>query len=161
MLVEHKYLRRYLFAGLKAGPVVVERLLAGMSAEEADWRPDPQRFTLREAIAHLADWEPIFLGRMQRICAEDSPVLEDMDEGVLAIEHNYAALDPFEQLARFRDGRAKLIAFLEERADSDWARVGNRPEIGDITLETIATLVPLHDNYHTAQIVQWRDAFAS
>jgi uncharacterized damage-inducible protein DinB len=156
MVIEYPYAQRYLFSALESGPELCATLLEGLTPEEADARPDPERFTIREIMAHLAEWEPIFLDRMQRICTEDHPTLEGYDEGALAIEHRYDLTDPMEQLALFREGRSRMVAFLRSRSAEEWSRTGDRPEIGIITLEALALLIPLHDTYHARQIAEWR-----
>ena len=156
MLVQYEYTKGYLFTALESSPRLFEHLLRGLTDVEADRRPDPQRFTIREVMAHLADWEDVFLTRMRRICDEDWPVLEGYDEGQRAVDHGYASANPFEQIRLFAERRAKMVAFLRERAPDDWQRVGDRPEIGRITLEALALLVPLHDTYHLRQVADTR-----
>ena len=85
--------RKYLLISLASSPEVLEALTEGLSANDPQWdvRPYSDRFTLREVVAHLADWEPIHLERIQRILAEDEPTLPDIDEEQIAIEHDYAS----------------------------------------------------------------------
>lgn len=156
MLIEYPYTRSYLFAALEAAPNLFDRAIEGLTDDEADARPAPERFTIREIMAHLAEWEPIYLTRMRRICEEDSPVLEGYDEGQLAIDNEYHRTDPQEQARLFRERRARMAAYLRERGDAEWQRQGDRPEIGRVTLEALALLVPLHDTYHLHQIQEWR-----
>lgn len=156
MLIEYRYPQNYLFTALSGAPALFDQLLQELTEAEADRRPDPERFTIREVIAHLAEWDAIFLERMQRICNEDTPLLPDCDEGQMAIEHDYAHKDVAEQLQLFRARRAAVIAFLKERKPEEWSRVGNRPEIGMLTLEGIAFLMAVHDTYHVQQVVDYR-----
>lgn len=159
MLVEYAYTRDYLFTALEAAPAVLETLLRGLTDTEADRRPDPARFTLREILAHLADWDPVFLGRMRRMQLEDHPVLEGYDEGQWAIDHDYAHTDWREQARLFAERRAETVAFLRACTPADWPRTADRPEIGILTLEAQALLIPLHDAYHLRQIAEWRQSF--
>jgi hypothetical protein len=156
MLVQYPYTQNYLFTALEAAPDLYEIALKDLTAEEADRRPEPERFTIREIMAHLAEWEEVFLLRMQRMVNEEHPTLEGYDEGAWAIEHNYAATDPREQLTHFRERRARIVDFLRARTPTDWERSGLRPEIGVVTVEAIALLMPLHDIYHLKQIALWR-----
>lgn len=156
MLVEYDFTRNYLMGALEGAPDVFEHILAGVTDEEIDRRPDPNRFSIREIMAHLAEWEPIYHERMRRIRDEDEPVLPNYDEGQLAIDHDYAHKDLAEQIRLFRSGRTENMAFLKSLQPAEWHRVGNRPEIGNVTIEAIAILMPLHDAYHIRQIGEWR-----
>ncbi len=161
MVVESPYYKRYLFNGLASGPIVLRHLLAGITEEEADFRPDPDRFTLREAVAHLADWEPIFLGRFKRTVEEDQPLIHGLDEGELAIKNNYPAKDIHVELERYVEGRAEVTAYVEKLPDAAWSRKANRDEIGLVDLEFLVGLLPLHDAYHARQTIEWRTKFAA
>ncbi len=156
MLIEFPYGRGYLMTALEGAPDLFDHLLAGLTTSEADLRPDPERFTIREVMAHIAEWETVFLARMKRICSEETPVLEGYDEWQWATEHNYAGSNPLEQSKHFRERRTQTVAFLHSRSPADWLRSGNRPEIGLITLEAQALLISLHDTYHLRQITEWR-----
>ena len=95
--------RKYLLTSVGSTPKILASLLKGVSGEDAVWdkRPDPERFTLREVVAHLTDWDPIHIERINRILAEEEPLLPDMDEGQIAIENDYAHQDPIENLRLF------------------------------------------------------------
>jgi uncharacterized damage-inducible protein DinB len=149
--------RKYLLAAIAGTPDVMEALLNSRPGSDPIWdrRPDPARFTLREVVAHLADWEEIFLDRMTRTREQDQPSLQGYDEGQVAIDHDYAHSDPHANLARFRAGRAAMVTVLRSISDTEWERIGRHTEIGPISLEAQAILVAGHDGYHTSQVAQW------
>lgn len=148
----------YLLAALEAAPEILESVLDGLSDAEADHRPDPDRFTLREMIAHLADWETVFAERMRRTRHEDRPTLPGYDEGAIALERDYAHADWRAKLREFGQGRALMLALLRGLRPEHWERVAHHTELGPITLEGQAILVAVHDTYHLRQAVAWRRA---
>lgn len=93
--------------------------------------------------------------RLKRILEEDEPILPNYDEGQLAIDRGYAHRNFAEQIRLYRAGRAKIMEFVRVLPDDAWQRTGNRPEIGQITIEALATLITLHDNYHVRQMLEW------
>lgn len=67
---------RYLLLDLASAPDVLEKMLETITSPHVyDKRPDPERFTLREVVAHLADWDKVFLGRMKLTGGGGSPIL--------------------------------------------------------------------------------------
>ena len=150
-------IRKYLVSALAGTPDVVERLLKDLDADDPRWdfRPNPDRFTLREVAAHLADWEPIHLERIVRMLEEENPMLPDIDEGAVAIENDYTHSEPHGSLEWLRGGRQKVIQKLETLGDAEWVRPGVRVTIGAITVEILAAFILAHDGYHTRQIAQW------
>lgn len=146
----------YLLAALEAAPELLESALGGLTDAEADRRPDPDRFTLREMIAHVADWDTIFAERMRRTRDEDQPTLPGYDEGAVAVERDYAHADWWAKLREFRQSRVQTLELLRGLDPEHWERVGRHGELGSITLETQAILVSVHDTYHLRQAVAWR-----
>jgi hypothetical protein len=153
------YIRTYLLHGLRASPQVIAHLLSEATPADYDRRPDPERFTIREVVAHLADWEGVWLERAGRIVREDNPTLPSYDEGQWAIDHNYAALDVADQLEKFRAGRASLADFLAGLTAEQWERTAAR-EFGRMTLFEQTAMVLGHDGYHFKQICDWLNAGA-
>jgi hypothetical protein len=156
------FARKYVLIALSGTPDVLDGFLKALPSDDPRWdfRPDPERFTLREMIAHLADWNPIFQERVTRICAEEAPVLPDRDEGQIAVDRDYAHSDPQASLSRFRAGRAQLLAYLQSLEPEQWERTGSymadHPRgSGAITVEDWAVQVVAHDGYHTQQTAQW------
>lgn len=146
----------YLLLDLESAPETLARLLAGVT-DPAVWdrRPDPDRFTLREMAAHLADWEGVFLGRLTQTRDEENAILHGLDEGQVAIDHDYAHADPQECLARYGAGRKEIVAFLRALSPEQWGRAGTHTEIGPISLEAQTVLIAAHDGYHRQQALSF------
>ena len=159
MLIEHPSPRKYLLGALESAPEIFEHLLQGLDDKEADLRPDPERFSIREAVAHLADWDEIFLTRLQRTHDEDEPFLPDIDEGQVALDHDYARSDWREQLQVLAERRARLCAFAHGLAPQEWQRVAVHERARRMTMEGLTTLIVLHDAYHVRQVAEWRRSF--
>jgi len=146
----------YLLLDLESAPEALARLLAGVSDPAAwDRRPDPDRFTLREMAAHLADWEGVFLGRLTQTRDEENAILHGLDEGQVAIDRDYAHADPQECLTRYGAGRKEIVAFLRGLSPEQWGRVGTHTEIGPISLEAQVVLIAAHDGYHRQQALSY------
>ncbi len=150
-------LHRYLLIDLESAPDVLAKLLEGVAGSAWDKRPDPERFTLREVAAHLADWDKVFLGRLMQTRDFDNALLQGLDEGQVAIDNDYAHSNPLGSLARYRAGRAETVAFLRALSPEQWARSAAHTELGPITMEAQAALIAFHDGYHRQQALEWLD----
>lgn len=146
----------YLLETLAATPGVLARLAAPHGAQDARWddRPDPERFTPREVVAHLADWEEIFLERLNQTLRDDEPTLVNRDEGAIAFERSYASSDPHASLKRFAHGRAQILAFFATVHGEAWTRVGVHEHYGPMTLETQLVQIAAHDGNHVMQLLR-------
>ena len=157
VIVQYDFGRGLLFTALAAAPAVFERLLDGLTEGEADSRPDPERFTIREAIAHLAEWELVFAERLQLTLADERPTLPLVGGPKISAAH--ARSIPVEQLEVFRERRADTLDLLSGLSDDQWTRNANMPGSGLMTLEGQSLMIPLHDAYHAKQIADWRRLF--
>ena len=154
------YAIKYLLDGLGASPVTMGRLVAAVPAASPFWdvRPDPERLSAREILAHLATWEGLLVERLQRIRVEENPPFVHPGESVLAREHGYATSEPFTQLALWGTRRAATLAILRELRPEEWKRCETR-NFGLVSVEELAVLMLGHDGYHGRQMVEWLEYF--
>ena len=109
------------------------------------------RFTPREIVAHLADWEPILLERMR--ITRDTPGgrLQGIDETQRAEEQGYSR-DAGEQGELFLARRKETIAWLRTVRPEDWAKHAEHTERGRMALADQANALLGHDIYHIEQL---------
>jgi hypothetical protein len=150
--------RSYLWRGVQSNARVIQFLLHDLAGDSPRWdaRPDPARFSLREVVAHLLDYDSVSRERFERIIREDHPELENWDE-TEAAEH-YEARDPKHQIENLLVSRQELAVWLEGLSDDEWQRVGSRPNVGEFSVEQGTSLLLGHDAYHLEQIVAWLEA---
>jgi uncharacterized damage-inducible protein DinB len=146
------FVNPYIRSALGFSPTIIERLVAKLPSGAFDARPDPDRFTVREAICHLADWEPFFLERLIGAVTIDNFRIVPYDEGQLAIDNDYANQDIERTLKRFRIGRSTYIAYVETLSLEDLDRPAYHPERGHLTAGDLIDMVVGHDVYHIEQI---------
>ena len=154
----NQFARSYMWRALESNARVIQYLLRDVPAESSVWdaRPDAERFTIREVLAHLNDYDSVSRDRFERIIREDEPDLENWDENAAA-EH-YDARDPLHQIENLLVSRQELAAWLEGLSDKEWQRTGTRPRAGHFSVEEGAALMVAHDAYHIVQITEWLDA---
>ena len=144
-------MNNYILKTLHFGPLVLERVVKQIPANRLDERPDPERFTIREAVAHLADWEPILRGRMRQLIDRPGSILEPYDEGQMALDNRYFEKDVTESMERLKRERTETIRMLREITPEEWQSAGTHAESGPMTVQGIAAMVQGHDLYHLEQ----------
>ena len=155
------FVREYTLNAVAGTPDVLERLLTGVAPDDSIWdrRPDPARFTLREVVGHLADWNDVFLGRIERTRNEENPGLMYQTPKEVARASGSFAAAPDVSLARFRAGRAQMTPILRALGPEQWERVGFLPGhplvTGPVSIEAWIVQTVGHDAYHMRQAVEW------
>jgi len=146
--------RTYLIAGLTATPELVSTVVGGVDDTVADRRPAPDRFTVREMVAHLAGWDTVWLERVRRMITEDEPVLPSWDPDVRAAENGYNDYPVAYWVECLSRNRSALVDFLNTLSAEDWERTGFRDGVGGCTVAEIAVMALGHDNGHQRQLVE-------
>lgn len=145
-------MREDLISALGSSPRIVERLLRVFPKERLDDRPDPDRFTPREVIAHLADWEHVILDRVRVANLRPGSAGPVEDPSERALSHHYGDKDVFHEAEVFESRRRTTIDYLGELNEVDWKKTFIHPEHGDISIRNYMVNIIEHDMYHLDQL---------
>jgi hypothetical protein len=100
----------------------------------------------------VQDWEKISKERVRRMLEEDRPALEEYDDLLWAIEHEYGAQDGHEVVRQFTDLRRSLVERLRNLDDGEWHRTAVLPPHGEITLMWLMIDLTRQDARHLDEI---------
>lgn len=142
----------YLIKGASLGPAAIRNLVEAIPDSEYDNPTGEDRFSVREVIAHLADWEVLFRRRMEDALETPGIAIEVYDEGDRAIELKYAETDLADQLNRFVVERSKTVALLSPLTPEQLRIQYRHPKHGLMAIEDQANMLIGHDMYHAEQL---------
>jgi len=145
----------YLSIALPLAPIGFRRIIEAIPASRWDESLDGSRFTPREVIAHLADWEPIFLERLQTGVNNPGSTLTTYDIDQRSAEKGYGNTDMAEQLRRFSERRGATIAYIQDLSAEDFSKEVVHPERGRMTVGDVANMIVGHDSYHYEQLTAY------
>ena len=141
-------------------PQLLETLLGALPGELLQWKPNPDRWSISEVLAHLSALEAVHADRVRQMMAEDSPVLARYDlEGAKA-RKEYSRGSGAENFAQFTRLRRLTAALLNNLPASAGARSGIHSELGTITLSHRLHEWASHDLGHLRQIEELYRAHA-
>lgn len=148
--------REHVLLALRTTPAVLKRLIAGFASSAPVWDHQVEgRFTSREHVAHLADWEEVFFQRIRWTLDRDRPAVPNPDETAMANDRGFSRSDPHEQADIFAARREALADLLSVLSDGQWDRVGIHPKNGEMTIEAQAVHVLGHDGYHLDYLTKY------
>ncbi len=131
-----------------AGPELLARAVRLLQPHEWDARPVAGRWSTREVVCHIADFEPVYVDRIKRVLAEDFPPLRGGDPDLFAARLCYANRDLERELAMIAAVRAHLEPILRSLSAADFRREGLHSADGPLTLETLLRRVTGHIPHH-------------
>ncbi|HLO99726.1 MAG TPA: DinB family protein [Fimbriimonas sp.] len=136
-------------------PATLTRLIDAIRPERYDEKLGEDRFTLKEVIAHLADWEQVFLDRITLAVEYPGSAIEAYDEDARAIEHKYSEKDIHHELEVFAARRLDTVDYLLRLAEDDWDNTVIHPERGEQSVQNLVEMITGHDLYHIYQVTQY------
>lgn len=116
---------------------------------------DPDRFNLSEMVAHLADFDDIFLDRLRLAHEAPGATVESFDPEARAREKHYEAKDIHHELDVFQNRRRDLVDFLGTLTPADWKKQFHHPDLGDTTIDEYANIIMAHDLSHLAHATSY------
>src|SRR3954468_7914033 len=140
---------------LEATPEILRLLMDGLSQEDTEWKPAPDRFSIAELLEHLSHSEGhCFRARIERMVDEDNPSIEPYDaEGYFAAGQ-YTGRDAEDSFDHFESQRELNLEYLRELPDSAASRSGVHARIGPLTVAHQMNEWAFHDLGHIRQIAE-------
>jgi hypothetical protein len=150
--------RQKLIDQYKDGYRVVAEALVGAADEELDTRPEPNKWSAREIVHHLADSEMTAAVRLRLLLAVDNPQIAGYDQDEFARRLHYDR--PHEaSIEAFKSARRTTAEILERLTDADWSRGGTHTEErARYTVERWLEIYAPHAHKHAEQILVAREA---
>lgn len=138
---------------LEATPEILRGLMCELSADDAAWRPAPDRFSIAEVLAHLSHAEGhCYRARLDRFLEEDMPIFEADDAQMhLDLYRDADAEDAFDH---FEEQREDNVDFLRHLPVGDGRRRARHRTVGEITLNQMLHEWALHDLGHIRQVAE-------
>jgi len=115
-------------------------------------RPGPDKWSVSEIIAHLADTEIVVGWRIRSILGAPGTPIQAYDQDAWAAAGLYAKRDPRKSIDQFRAVRDANLALYKSLSPEQWKRYGMHAERGEESLERIALMIAGHDINHLLQI---------
>ena len=138
---------------LEQTPIVIEKLVHLISEEQASWKPAPDRWSVREVLAHLADVEIYgFRNRIEKMVGEDNPSLESYDQNAAYAAGKYSSGSSREHLKDFCHERDRSLSMLRYAPADVAMRKGRHAHLGSITVAQVLNEGAFHDLGHIRQI---------
>jgi hypothetical protein len=137
---------------IRATPHVIQGLLTGLEGAELRWKPSPERWSIEQVLAHLAEAErDCYLYRLQRILAERDPEVQAIGPSDPQPSPGRFALATLEEFLALRRESVDLLEGLPVEA---MERGAIHSAVGRIKLAHMLNEWAFHDIGHIRQIAE-------
>ncbi len=121
-------------------------LLDKLTPEQIERKPAPNKWNIREILAHLADCEIAWSWRFRQVYAEEKPTLQTFEQDDWG--RAYASYSLEQARATWNALRAWNLALLGGLSPEERQRAAVHPKLGGVTLWTLAQIAAGHDLHH-------------
>jgi hypothetical protein len=140
---------------LAATPEILRLIMAGLTDEQAGWKPGPDRWSIAEIVEHLSHVEGhLFRVRLDRMMAEESPEVQNYDQDEYSAAGTYSNRDAEESFAHWEEQREDNVRLLEELEPEALERTAVHTTLGKFTLAQMLNSWAYHDAGHVRQIAE-------
>jgi len=135
-----------------ATPKKLDRLVKGVTTAKLRKRPAPEKWSVAEILAHLADVEIVIGWRMRAILGAPGTAVQAYDQNAWNASLHYDKRDPRKDLVQQRVLREANLALLKTLTPEQWKQSGMHSERGQESIEQIVKMIAGHDLNHIQQI---------
>ncbi|WP_159884614.1 DinB family protein [Paenibacillus puerhi] len=130
---------------------LIKQSIAGLAEEQLEWKPSPDKWSVKEIISHLVDSSLVHAVRIRKIAAERTPpfLLYEQDAWVSSARANEAALSHI--LGAFDAILAYNLLWYQRLAPQDWQLTGINNG-NEVSLAELFQSFIRHVHIHVAQI---------
>ncbi len=139
-------------AVIEEGFTAIPAAYAGMNTERVNQPWKPGKWTYHEILAHLADCELVFSGRLRWILYEDNPMLVPFDQDQWMDGWRKQNEPLAETMTRWKTLRAATLRMLRSASPADLNRPANHPERGRMTARDVLEIMAGHELNHRQQL---------
>jgi len=130
----------------------LSRLIKGLAPARLRKRPAPDKWSIAEVLAHLADVEIVIGWRMRSILGDPGTAVQAYDQNSWVTSGHYEKRDPRKAIEMHRVLREANLALLKSLTPAQWKQYGQHAERGQESIEHIVRMVAGHDLNHIRQI---------
>jgi hypothetical protein len=146
--------RKALIAKIRALPEQLESLVAGLSPEQLTTAFLEGEWTVAQNVHHLFDSHANSYIRCKLALTEDSPPFKPYDQDAWAALPDARDADISVSLTLLRALHTRWVHFWESLPDDAWARTGNHPANGPMSLDRVLGVYAGHGEAHLDQITR-------
>ena len=139
---------------LKTQHLSIEQILSAIPSGRIQMRPQPDKWSIHDNIAHLTSYQPVFLDRIHQILIQENPsfgrYVADLDPGF----ENCRCLTLETLTKQQNSDRKNIFNLVSSLSDSQLSRTGSHKKFGSLNIIGWTEFFLLHEAHHIFTIFQ-------
>ncbi len=132
----------------------VRRLCAGLDEDAIARRVRPEKWSVKEVLAHIARLQQVFEGRLDALLTKDNPTIVGYEPEEDPEFETIAKKSSGELLKWFEETRGRIVARLEGLSKEQWHRTGRHAEYPRYDVHFCMEYMGHHEAHHMYQMFE-------
>ena len=130
----------------------IAETVKSLSDEQTRFKPSPDKWSIRQIVAHLVDSEMVLNSRVRWAAAEPGKAIVAYDQDKWAATSRYQDVPVSQSLETFTAARGWLLQFLRRLTPAEREGYIQHEERGKETIAHLLKMIAGHDLNHLKQI---------
>lgn len=133
---------------LKTQHLAVAEIVKHIDEQHLNYHSEPGKWSIKDNIAHLASYQPVFIGRVHQMLKGDTPVFNAYraDNEPDFIEARGWSLNDL--LDKLNGNRRQILELITNLPDDQLLLKGTHPKYGTLTITEWTEFFLLHEAHH-------------
>ena len=133
---------------LKTQHLAVAELVKNIDDQRLNQHPEPGKWSIKDNIAHLVSYQPVFIGRVHQMLKGDTPAFNAY-RADNEPDFNEAQAWPLTDLLNKLNGnRRQILELITNLSDGQLSLKGTHPKYGTMTITEWTEFFLLHEAHH-------------
>ncbi|HEY7096721.1 MAG TPA: DinB family protein [Terriglobales bacterium] len=134
-------------------PKQIAGAVSGLPEKALKFKPSPDKWSILEILAHLADMEILYAYRLRQMLADENPVIAPINQDAWAAKLGYTESTPAELVALYGLNRHATLQLLRRIKPDDLEKGAFHPELKrKVNVSEIVQMMSRHGPNHLEQI---------
>jgi hypothetical protein len=151
--------KSWLLKAMRETANAMESLLWNVEDDVLGRAPEPDEWSCKQLVSHMAEMERRYIERLERMVRMDEPHIAPFDADSIDEEMPRDDESIFDTMDEFGVLRRQTVYLLWSLDDDDWERRGVHPYLGPLSVMQVAREMNEHDLAHLWQLRRTCDAF--
>ena len=133
---------------LKTQHLAVAEIVKHIDEQRINHQPEPGKWSIKDNIAHLVSYQPVFIGRIHQMLKGDTPVFNAYraDDQADFIEARGWSLEDL--LSKLNGNRRQILELITNLPDDQLSLTGSHLKYGTLTITEWTEFFLLHEAHH-------------
>jgi hypothetical protein len=133
---------------LKTQHLAVAEIVKHIDEQRLNHQSGPGKWSIKDNVAHLASYQPVFIGRVHQMLKGDTPVFNAYradDEADFIEACRWSVND---LLSKLNGNRRQILELITNLPDGQLSLKGTHPKYGTLTVTEWTEFFLLHEAHH-------------